>query len=397
MTAGSFSNQSAPDPDVSGQTCGLYLHIPFCVRKCFYCSFFSLPGRSDLHARYCRAMREHVQQTAREDGMANFLIPTVFFGGGTPSTLPVAQLAEILAACRDSLRLSHDNPEISLEMNPATVNRDVLERLLAAGFNRLSIGAQSFADKDLQALGRPHTAAESRQVFRMARQAGFANISLDLMYGLPGQTVSAWKRTLLTALELAPDHLSIYELSIEKDTVFADLLHQVRLQLPDEDQVLLMMTAALEETEKKGLLRYEISNYARPGKECRHNINYWRNGSYIGIGAGAVSCISGRRFSVIADVEEYCRRIEAGESVIAEIEELDNEARFRESVVMGLRMTSGVSIAGLEEIFGINAEEYYGELLARLQHDELLIREGGFMKLTARGFRLANRVMAELV
>lgn len=377
--------------------CGIYLHIPFCVRKCLYCSFFSVVGGKEVFARYCRALLKQMRQFAGSAGLEQYSPRTVFFGGGTPSVLSASHLVQLLHACRQCFRLPGDSTEISLEVNPATVNRDDLEQLAEAGFSRLSIGVQSFVDAELQVLGRPHTAAEARETFLMARRAGFDNISIDLMYGLPGQTVCSWEDSLATALQLAPDHLSVYELTIEEDTVFAHLQEEDRLHLPEEEEILHMMRLTLQETAKTGLHRYEISNYARSGRECLHNINYWENGSYAGIGAGAVSCLAGCRFAAVADVEEFCRRIETGESVVRESEKLGREARFRESVVMGLRMTRGVSINSLQRRFGLNAEEYYGEVLRRLQRDNLLTGGDGFLRLTDRGFLLANRVMAELV
>jgi len=398
-TAGPLSNQSDKNSNTGtgNRGCGLYLHIPFCLRKCLYCSFFSVPGGSDTFVRYCSAAQRQVQQFARLVREAGKEVRTIFFGGGTPSVLPVSLLLKLLQSCRRSFGIQHNNLEISLEVNPATVNQDDLSQLFHAGFNRLSIGVQSFNDEYLRMLGRPHTAAEARDAFIMARKAGFANISLDLMYGLPGQSLFAWQETLGIALALEPDHLSIYELTIEKETVFGDMQEQGKLILPEEDVVLRMMKATQEETARKGFHRYEISNYARPGKECLHNINYWQNGSYIGIGAGAVSCLSGRRFSNISNVEEYCRKIETGGSPIGDMEELDHEARYRETVVMGLRMTRGISISWLESRFGLNAADYYGGILKHLQNDDLLAMEGDFLMLTERGLKLANRVMAELV
>lgn len=399
MTAGPLSNQSGKNKNSGAENrcCGLYLHIPFCLRKCLYCSFFSVPGRSDTFVRYCSAAQRQMQQFTLLERAAGMEVRTIFFGGGTPSVLPVSLLTKLLLSCRTNFSIQQTNLEISLEVNPATVNQDDLSQLYRAGFNRLSIGVQSFGDEDLRILGRPHTAAEARDAFIMARKAGFANISLDLMYGLPGQTLSSWLETLGIALALEPDHLSIYELTIEKETVFGDLQEQGKLILPGEDVILQMMQATQEETARKGFHRYEISNYARPGKECLHNINYWQNGSYIGIGAGAVSCLSGYRFSNISDVEEYCRKIETGGSPIGDMEELDHDARFRETVVMGLRMTRGVSITGLESRFGLHAVDYYGGTLKQLQNADLLAIEGDFLKLTKRGLKLANRVMAELV
>lgn len=342
-------------------------------------------------------MIRHMEFVAGADREDCNTIRTVFFGGGTPSVLPVSLLVKLLHACCGCFCISCEKTEISLEVNPATVDRDDLEQLFGAGFNRLSIGVQSFVDEELSTLGRPHTAEEARNTYQMARSAGFTNVSLDLMYGLPGQSVSSWRTSLAAALELFPDHLSIYELTIEENTIFAHLQEQGRLHLPEEEEVLRMMQVTRQETAKRGLHRYEISNYALPGWECRHNINYWQNGSYIGIGAGAVSCLSGCRFSSIADVEEYCREIETGDSVEGESEELDQEARFRESVVMGLRMTRGVSVSSLERRFGLNIAEYYGDVLSNLRKDNLLVCESDFLRLTDRGLLLANRVMSELV
>lgn len=378
------------------QKCGLYIHIPFCIRKCLYCSFFSVPARDDIFNRYCDALTKHLKQLARDNHSNPLKVQTIFFGGGTPSILPVELLSELLFICRGCFPCS-DNLEISMEANPATVNRDDLDVLFQAGFNRLSIGVQSFDNEDLVNLGRSHTVQDAKNVFMMARRTGFANISLDLMYGLHNQTISDWRKTLKTALELEPDHLSIYELTIEEGTNYANRLSQGVLHLPDEDEVLSMMQATLEETSKRGFQRYEISNYAQKGKECRHNINYWQNAEYIGVGAGAVSCLSGQRSTLISDIDEYCRIIEAGNSPVTESEALDPEARFRETVIMGLRMTKGISISGLEKRFSLNVIKYYDETLQKLLKDNLLEIADDYLKLSEQGLRLANMVMSELV
>ena len=397
MTAGTLSNQSGNGPGAGSRVFGLYLHIPFCVRKCLYCSFYSVAGRSDIFQRYVNALKTQLHQFAQRDLKSNEKIRTIFFGGGTPSVLPAPLLTDLLSFCLDVFHCREKELEISLEANPATINGNDLDQLYRAGFNRLSIGVQSFLDEELQSLGRPHTAREAGDIFSLARKAGFSNVSVDLMYGLPGQNLSGWKKTLTAALELEPDHLSIYELTIEEETVFANLHAKGMLNLPDEDDVLAMMKVTLEETGKNKYHRYEISNYARPGKECRHNINYWMNGSYLGAGAGAVSCLSGCRMANVAYIDDYCRRVEAGESPVQDTEQLDREAQFRETVVMGLRMTRGVSMKELEYRFGISGIEYYGETLKGLQDDDLLAIEGDRLKLTDRGLMLANRVMAVLV
>ncbi|NOX80998.1 MAG: coproporphyrinogen III oxidase family protein, partial [Deltaproteobacteria bacterium] len=255
----------------------------------------------------------------------------------------------------------------------------------------------SFRDDELRRLGRLHTAAAARQTVSWARRAGFTNLSLDLMYGLPGQRLAGWLETLRQALDLEPEHLSIYELTVEEGTPFAGRARRGNLNLPAEEEVLAMMEATLTRLAAAGYRRYEISSYARPGRECRHNINYWRNGSYIGLGAGAVSCLDGRRLSGVADVEDYCCRLESGRPVWSDVEQLDREARFRETVIMGLRMTAGVSVAELRRRFDIDLPAYYGPTLAALLDQDLLVHDRERLRLSARGLVLANRVMAELV
>ncbi len=376
---------------------GLYLHIPFCVRKCLYCSFFSIANGNEKYERYCKAVQQQLKGFAKYEWAESREVCTIFFGGGTPSILPPSLLISLLDTCREAFDITDDTFEISLEVNPATVNEQDLQQLLKAGFNRLSIGIQSFSDRELQLLGRPHTAEDARRAVTSARRAGFSNISLDLMYGLPGQTVKVWRETLKSALELEPDHLSIYELMIEEGSVFATMRHRGKLSIPDDDQVLDMMDITMNAVSKNGFQRYEISNYARQGKECLHNINYWQNGSYLGAGAGAVSCRSGRRYTGVADIEEYCRKIEYGQPPHSDIEDLGNEARFRETVIMGLRMIKGVSIQELSGRFGKNLTDYYGETLQHLEDSGFVTIRDGYLRLTEKGLLLANRVMTDLV
>ena len=388
---------------------GLYLHVPFCLRKCGYCSFYSEAGRQDCSS-YLAAVTRQIRQFSRRgdpcDRPANpgeyeirpyeRQLTSIFFGGGTPTMLPPEALCALLAECRQCFPCAEE-AEISLEANPATVDLAALHTLRQAGFNRLSLGVQSLHDAELRQLGRPHTAAEAAQTAKLAQQAGFATLNLDLMYGLPGQTLPSWRETLAQALALRPQHLSIYELTIEEGTPFARQQEQGELALPDEDTVLLMLEATQQMTEEAVFRRYEISNYALIGCECRHNINYWRNGDYIGIGPGAVSCLDGTRRSAAADVAEFCRRMENGGLVWDDEEHLEPEAAFRESVVIGLRMTAGVSLDELRRRFGIDAAAYYGKTLTRLTGQTLLELADGRLRLTAQGLLLANAVMAELV
>lgn len=369
---------------------GLYLHVPFCLRKCGYCSFYSEAGRQDS-SRWLAAVIKQLRQFFSPRPLTS-----IFFGGGTPTMLPPEVLRDLLAECRQHFFCAEE-AEISLEANPATVDLSALQTLRQAGFNRLSLGVQSLHDTELRRLGRPHTAAEAAQTAKLAQQAGFANLNIDLMCGLPDQTLESWSETLTQALALRPQHLSIYELTIEEGTPFARQQKEGKLLLPDEDAALRMLEAARQMTKEAGFHRYEISNYALPGCECRHNINYWRNNDYIGIGPGAVSCLDGMRKSAVADAAEFCSRIEKGQEVWEHEECLEPEAAFRETVIMGLRMTEGLALDELRRRFSIDAAAYYGETLARLTKQGLLELADGRLRLTAQGLLLANPVMAELV
>ena len=376
---------------------GIYLHVPFCRRKCPYCSFASVVPRPGQVGHYLAAVRAHLRGLAREPQVREMVCTTVFFGGGTPSLLDPADLAELLADCRTLFAFADDEPEVSVEVNPGTIDPAGLERLRRAGCNRLSIGVQSLDDRELAVLGRIHSAGQARAAVRAARDAGFENLSLDLMYGLPGQSAAGWRATLEQALALGPDHLSLYELTPEEGTPLSADLCAGRLSLPSEEEVLAMMAVIDALVAASPLARYEISNYAAVGRECRHNLTYWQNGCYLGLGPGATAFYGGVRRTAVADPDEYCRRLGQGRSVWQVEECLDREAAFRETVVMGLRLTAGVDEAALRRRFGIDPATYYGPVLAQLFAQGLLVRQAGHLRLTAAGLPLANRVMAELV
>ena len=376
-------------------TC-LYLHIPFCLRKCAYCSFVSFPGQEGLFARYVYALcleAEQVAQAVRDDPGP---LATLFFGGGTPSLLSVEQIATVINCCAELFGLA-PGAEVSLEVNPGTVDTAKLAGLRRAGVNRLSIGIQSLDNGELRRLGRAHDREQAIRAVEMARAAGFRNLSLDLMSGLPGQDGESWRRTLEQALALAPEHLSCYQLSIEEGTPFARRCDQGQLTLPDDEAIAAMDQWTLQLTAQAGLVRYEISNFARPGYECRHNLNYWHNRSWLALGAGAVSSVGGGRRQRVTDPEEYCRLVEDGKSPVVDEEVLAQEARFRETVVMGLRLIQGVDLIALRRRFGIEAREYYGKTLTRLCDQGLLRLEGDQLRLSACGLLFANQVMAELI
>lgn len=372
----------------------LYLHVPFCSRKCRYCSFHSGSHPATLHARYGQALNREIEQTAAANGRP--CLHTLFIGGGTPSVLSARVLGSILSTCRQAFSWS-DEAEVTIEVNPETVVGKRLHTLRWYGVNRLSMGLQSLNDGELRLLGRTHTAAQGGEALLRARQAGFTTINIDLMYGIPGQTVRSWRDSLLRVLDMDPEHLSLYQLSVEEGTPFADLLKKGELVLPDEEAVLEMDEIANQESGKAGYYRYEISNYAKPGKFCRHNLVYWQNESYLACGAAAVSYTAGNRCLRQPDPALYCDWMERGLSPVTECEHLPEEQVFRETMVMGLRLTAGVSCQRLQQRFGRGVQDIYGNRLDHLISSGLLCFDGESYFLSERGRLLANVVMADLV
>lgn len=372
----------------------LYIHIPFCVTKCSYCSFNSYTGMEGVLERYVAALCKEI--AGKGSAQPGEPLDTLFLGGGTPTLLSTSLLKKILNTCFTHFDIAGD-AEISIEANPGTVDSEKFGILLDCGVTRVSLGVQSFSGEELKRIGRGHSSEEAIRAVTMARKAGVENLSLDLMYGLPQQSWQSWQQNLETALSLSPQHLSLYQLTVEEKTPLAGLLEKGTLKMAAEEEVAAMDEATLAMTEAEGLVQYEISNYARKGYQCRHNINYWENGEYLGLGAGAVSYLAGRRGRTISNPLHYCVRMERGQSVIIDEEVLDREASFRESVIMGLRMNRGVSVQGLREHHGIEYADYYGNIVTLLFRERLLEECCGFLRLTSRGRQFANRVMAELV
>lgn len=348
----------------------------------------------NLHQRYVASLLREAEELSHTVSVPS--LSTLFLGGGTPTLLAGQELAEIIACSRNLFGFA-DQAEISIEANPKTIDPAKLSLLLHSGINRLSIGVQSFNDAELRILGRPYTADDAARAVQQARAAGFDNISLDLMYGLPGQDRHSWRQSLEQALSLAPTHLSLYELTVEQGTPYHQQLHQGLLVLPDEEEVAAMDQCTLSLCRQAGLEQYEISNYAHPDFECRHNINYWQNGPYLGLGAGAVACMEGHRQQKTRDPLRYCELIESGQSVVQDEEYLDPAASFRETVIMGLRMTQGVSREQLQKRYNMDVKNCYGNTLTRLIDQGLLEMTASHLRLTARGRIFANQVMAELV
>lgn len=372
----------------------LYIHIPFCQSKCPYCSFVSFAGLKIDYDRYLQAVRSELAIISGKFGKPR--LHTLFLGGGTPTFLKSSQVSNLLDWSRTLFHFD-TSIEISVEANPGTVDQSYFHEIQKSGVNRISIGIQSLSDPELRILGRSHDRDQALRAFKQAKSAGFENISVDLMYGVPGQTCESWKRSLETILMYSPQHISCYQLTIEADTVFSQREAQGKLQTPDENVIEQMDALTIDLCQRFGLEQYEISNFAVPGKECRHNINYWLNGDYYAAGAGAVSCIAGIRERREANPLEYCRLIENVEDAIVDSEQLEREASFRESVVMGLRMVAGISKGDLYNHYGLDIDEYYGESLDWLKRNSLIESTPLHLRLTARGRQVANSVMARLV
>ncbi len=375
---------------------GLYIHIPFCARKCAYCDFYSLPlagvpSFGKTVARFFQALEKELAALP-----AGFAPDTVYIGGGTPTALDAAQLGDLLDLVRRRVPLAAVR-EWTVEANPGTLDAGKAAVLRRAGVNRVSLGVQSLDDAALRRLGRLHTAAEARAGFDLLRAAGFDNVSVDLMYALPGETTERMLADVRGLLAWQPEHLSCYALAIEPGTPLAE--QQARgalVEVPDEEQA--EQYHALRRTLlAAGWEHYEISNFARPGRACRHNLNYWRGGEYAGCGPAAHGHTAGRRHANVEDLDDYCRRIEAGGSPRDFEEELAPEAKARETLIVWLWLLEGVDLAAFRQQTGFDALALSGAALEQLCAQGLLELGAGRLRLTERALFVSNRVFAELV
>jgi oxygen-independent coproporphyrinogen-3 oxidase len=379
---------------------GLYLHVPFCVAKCSYCDFNTYAGLDHLYQPYLDAITQEVHLLSRT---VVCRVHSIFLGGGTPTVLPAAALEQLLSTCVDAFDVEAE-AEITSEANPGTVTTDYLQALRSLGINRISLGVQSFHPSELAMLGRIHSAEQVGLTVQRARAAGFNNINLDLIYGLPHQTLSSWRETMERALALDPEHLSLYCLTLEKGTPLLQRVSRGRLPLPDPDLAADMYDLAEELLAAAGYRQYEISNWSRPGYECAHNLVYWRNQPYLGLGAGAHSSTGGMRWWNVRPVPAYIRRVAAGEtaqwpSPAAEDGEVISRAlEMGETMMLGLRLTEeGVSAGDFQQRFSATLEETYGLEIRRMQDLGLLTWRTGRLRLTPRGRLLGNQVFAEFL
>ena len=371
-------------------TAGVYVHIPFCAKKCGYCDFNAYSGYKDAtKARYVDALVAEIGQR----GDKSLCVPTVFFGGGTPTTLSAHDLGRILQAVKNAFSVDA-NAELSLEANPSQANLPYLCELKAAGFNRVSFGVQTFDDRLLPLIDRDHSASDAQNAIGWARDAGFDNFSLDLMFGLPRQSVDGWEKSLHAAFALNVPHLSLYGLIVEENTPFWARRERNKLPLPSEDDEVAMFARALDLTCAAGYNRYEISNYALPGFESRHNQIYWRNESYVGVGAGAASYLAGVRTVNEKRPPAYIERVLAGQGVFAESETLPDNAVRGETFMLGLRLAQGVDLNAFAQRFGVRAEDLWASEIARFVDGGFLEQTATHLRLRRRGLFVASEIMA---
>ncbi|TAN44876.1 MAG: radical SAM family heme chaperone HemW [Nitrospirae bacterium] len=362
----------------------LYVHIPFCIRKCRYCDFYSVKADDALMSAYCEALKKEI--VSRKAGAQT--LKTVYIGGGTPSLLPEGAIKRLSDHISGFFDFAPD-AEITIEANPGAIDDKILQNLLNSGVNRISLGIQSLVDAELSALGRVHNSEDAVSAVISARRAGFRNISLDLIYGIPGQSLDAWRRTLLKAIDLSPEHISAYELTPEKNTPLYEDIQDGTVGMPDESLAADMFMLADEVLEARGFRHYEISNYARPGRECRHNLNYWDRGEYLGIGAAAHSFIDGVRYDNMPDVEGYITALAKDGLPTGGSLKLGEEDIMKEIIFLGLRKVEGIDLNVLKApSMAVAADE--------LILNGLLERRGSNIGLTRRGMLLSNEVILKL-
>lgn len=379
---------------------GIYLHIPFCVAKCIYCDFCSFAGQEGLHAAYADSLIAQIRAIGAQS--AGIRYDTLYVGGGTPTVLPSARLIALLAACREALALPKD-AEVTVEANPGTVTQASLAELAHGGYNRLSLGVQSLRDHELTLLGRIHNREQALEAVAAARAAGFTNVSLDLIYGLPYQTQIEWRATLEEVLALAPEHLSLYALTVEEDTPLRNRIARGDLPAPDDDCLADMYELAQELLARGGYVQYEISNWARrsvgdrpgepPALASHHNLHYWRAEPYLGLGAGAHGYDGQRRYAQGGDPEEYVRRVASNEVTQESSETVGQSQAMDETLMLGLRLAQGVTWDSFRQRFGVELQAVYAEALDGLADTGLLERDAVGIRLAPRGYLLANQVL----
>ena len=392
----------------------IYVHIPFCAKKCAYCDFLSFPGNMRIRREYTDKLLEEIR--IQSSFVREYQVDTIFLGGGTPSVLDVTDITAIMGTLKEHYDIAPD-AEITIEVNPGTVKMEGLVAYREAGINRVSMGLQSADDTELRYLGRIHTYDEFLKSFQRVRMAGFTNVNVDLISAIPGQTPESWRNTLKKTAMLKPEHISAYSLIVEEGTPFYDRYgghvemesyemspeERRRLMalpdLPDEDTEREMYYMTRNCLAEQGYERYEISNYARPGFECRHNVGYWTGTGYLGLGLGASSYLEGCRFHNTSDFQSYVSahfddEAEFCQALRQDMEQLSVKSKMEEFMFLGLRLTRGVSVEGFITRFGQSIRNVYGGVIDKLEREGLLEHKNGYYHLTERGLDLSNYAMS---
>ena len=367
----------------------LYVHIPFCVRKCQYCDFLSGPSDEETKDRYIEALLKEIRAAEHTE---DYEIVSVFIGGGTPSALKAEAIASIMRTLQEKFFFCED-AEVTIEANPGTVDPEKLTIYRNVGINRLSLGLQSTDAEELKLLGRIHSYEEFLKSYEWARKAGFSNINIDLMFAIPGQTGEAWRQHLYQVAELNPEHISAYSLIIEEGTPFAEQ----NLDLPDEDTEYQMYEDTAEILERYGYRQYEISNYAKQGYMCRHNAGYWQRLEYLGFGLGASSLYGGMRFSNTHQMQEYLKESRNPDQIRKDVTVLSRNEQIEEFMFLGLRMTEGISEKKFEENFDVRLMDIYGDILQKYEETGFMEHIETKWRLTRKGIHVSNHILADFL
>ncbi|MDB2067823.1 radical SAM family heme chaperone HemW [Clostridium perfringens] len=371
----------------------LYIHIPFCAQKCLYCDFPSFARKDHLRKAYIEALNKEIISLREKHN--NLEINTIFIGGGTPSVLEADELECLLKEVA-KLNMAKDI-EYSMECNPGNLTEEKLEVMKKYGVNRISMGLQAKQDNLLKGLGRIHNYKTFKENFLLAKKVGFNNINVDLMFGLPNQRLNEWEETLREIISLEPAHISAYSLIIEEGTAFYNLYENDKLKLPTEEEERKMYHLAKKILEENGFNQYEISNYAKEGKECRHNLAYWNMDNWIGVGSASASYINGKRIKNISSVEEYINSINEKREAVEEIINNSKNDNMEEFMFMGLRKINGIDENEFKNRFSMNINDVYGEILNKYIDEGLLIRESGRIFLSEKGIEISNIIMADFL
>jgi oxygen-independent coproporphyrinogen III oxidase len=370
---------------------GIYVHLPFCPYICPYCDFAKWPLRKTHAQRYLSALHREIECTPARGAS------TIFYGGGTPNAYEAPAIVALTRMLRERFPLLEERREISIEINPELVREGDFEAYVSAGINRVSIGVQSFESSEVRTLGRRHGATDIERAVDLARSAGIGSLSIDLIFGIPGQTVQSWARSLRRAIAMGADHISTYGLTIEEGTPYHDWQAREPGAFPSQDDEALLYELAIDHLEAAGYEHYEISNFARPGHACEHNRNYWANGEYIGLGVGAASYRDGVRSVHTRDFEGYVTAAEAGVSIPSQSERLTGAAALGEAIMLALRTAQGVDLAGFKERYGVDLRERYRPVVTAFTDDGFLEERDGRLALTKKGRFVANDVCGAFV